>query len=107
GRARRGPTARTSRPARARARRSRPRGPSPWVVRAHRVGRHLNPGIVATNEGSGGATTRIVATNHDVGICNRGCAGLTGVIAYSHSIVPGGFDVMSNTTRLTPFTSLT
>ena len=26
---------------------------------------------------------------------------------YSHSMVPGGFDVMSNTTRLTPFTSLT
>lgn len=26
---------------------------------------------------------------------------------YSHSMVPGGFDVMSNTTRLTPLTSLT
>src|SRR5207237_3861610 len=26
---------------------------------------------------------------------------------YSHSIVPGGFDVMSNTTRFTPLTSLT
>jgi hypothetical protein len=25
---------------------------------------------------------------------------------YSHSIVPGGFDVTSYTTRLTPFTSL-
>jgi hypothetical protein len=25
---------------------------------------------------------------------------------YSHSIVPGGFDVMSYTTRLTPLTSL-
>jgi hypothetical protein len=25
---------------------------------------------------------------------------------HSHSIVPGGFDVMSYTTRLTPFTSL-
>src|SRR6266852_6730896 len=27
--------------------------------------------------------------------------------AHSHSMVPGGFDVMSNTTRFTPFTSLT
>jgi hypothetical protein len=26
---------------------------------------------------------------------------------YSHSMVPGGFDVMSNTTLLTPFTSFT
>jgi hypothetical protein len=26
---------------------------------------------------------------------------------YSHSIVPGGFEVMSYTTRLTPLTSLT
>src|SRR5207245_5081168 len=28
-------------------------------------------------------------------------------IVYSHSMVPGGFDVMSNTTRFTPSTSLT
>jgi hypothetical protein len=27
--------------------------------------------------------------------------------SHSHSIVPGGFEVMSYTTRLTPFTSLT
>ena len=29
-----------------------------------------------------------------------------GTIAYSHSMVPGGLEVMSYTTRLTPLTSL-
>jgi len=29
-----------------------------------------------------------------------------GLTSYSHSMVDGGFDEMSKTTRLTPFTSL-
>ena len=32
---------------------------------------------------------------------------LTGLIRYSHSMVAGGLDVISKTTRFTPFTSLT
>src|SRR4029077_1055442 len=49
---------------------------------------------------------------HDHRLTPRGAPGTCGIAAgeppaYSHSIVPGGFDVMSNTTRLTPFVSLT
>ena len=32
--------------------------------------------------------------------------GFAGFVSYSHSMVPGGFPVMSYTTRLTPRTSL-
>src|SRR5207253_7169042 len=33
--------------------------------------------------------------------------GVEAELGYSHSMVPGGFDVMSNTTRFTPLTSFT
>src|SRR5208282_1021824 len=49
--------------------------------------------------GSAGASSKKVQAKSQEPIVQKA--------SYSHSIVPGGFDVMSYTTRFTPFTSFT
>jgi len=46
--------------------------------------------------------------SYNIRLCRLNARGATmpNLSPYSHSIVPGGFDVTSYTTRLTPFTSL-
>ncbi len=48
-----------------------------------------------------------IQIKHSAMIATRMTITMTSTGPYSHSIVPGGFDVMSYTTRFTPGTSFT
>ena len=72
--------------------------------RRHLQARRLLQQLV---DAAGAVEQRIFGVQVQVDEITHGPGQLWARSAYSHSIVDGGFELMSNTTRLMPFTSLT
>ncbi len=76
------------------------RGPPRWTTEASWDG--VRPSTNSSAEGAGGRADGVKRQLPVVGVVARAPAPR----GHSHSMVPGGLDVMSRATRLTPSTSL-